>query len=297
MTSTGAAGTSLGNKLIQLCYVRLAVRQPQPAATFATEVLGLQQVPDKQALLFRSDERYHTLCLATDTSTPSIGIEIADQATLERAAEALKKGGFDSRYASPEECARRFVLGALIARDATGNEIDLVLRPALSGRRYFPSRDAGVTGLQSIGLRSTALKDDLRFWTTILGAQVSDWAGDITYLRFDKKHHRIALYPSDRAGLVYVSYGVESMDAVMQSNYFVQERQIRVLHGPGREPASGQVFLRFEGPEGYVFAYAYGLGDVEPDHHPRQFSVAPSSLCEWGSECEDVPELRLASEQ
>lgn len=297
MTSTKPAGTAPRNKLIQLCYVRLAVRQPQPAAAFATDILGLQPVPDKQALLFRSDERYHTLCLATDTSTSSIGIEIADEAMLDRVAEVLKSDGFECRYASPEECSRRFVRGALIARDATGNEIDLVLRPTLSGRRYFPSRDAGVTGLQSIGLRSKALKDDLRFWTSILGAQVSDWAGDITYLRFDDKHHRIALYPSDREGLVYVSYGIESMDAIMQSNYFVQERQIKILHGPGREPASGQIFLRFEGPEGYVFAYAYGLNDVGTNHHPRQFSAAPSSLCEWGSVCEDIPELRLVSGQ
>jgi 2,3-dihydroxy-p-cumate/2,3-dihydroxybenzoate 3,4-dioxygenase len=52
------------------------------------------------------------------------------------------------------------------------------------------------------------------------------------------------------------------MDAVMQSNYFVQERQIKIVQGPGREPASGQIFLRFAGPEGYVFSYGYGLRDI-----------------------------------
>ncbi len=289
------AATLPRTPLIQLCYVRLAVRQPQPAAAFAADVLGLQPVPDKQALLFRSDDRYHTLCLATDTTTSSVGIEIADQAALDRVAVGLKQDGFASREATAEECARRFVRSALIVADATGNEIDLVLRPAKSGRRYFPGRDAGVTGLQSVGLRSRALKDDLRLWTTILGARVSDWAGDITYLRFDHKHHRVALYPSDRTGMVYVSYGVESLDAIMQSNYFAQERQIKIVHGPGREPASGQIFLRFEGPEGHVFSYAYGLSDIAPGHHPRQFSAHPSSLCEWGSECQDVPELQLAS--
>jgi 2,3-dihydroxy-p-cumate/2,3-dihydroxybenzoate 3,4-dioxygenase len=291
------AATAVRSSLIELCYVRLAVSQPQSAAAFATEVLGLQAVPDKQALLFRSDNRYHTLCLDTDTATSSIGIEIADEAALDRMAAALKQAGFTARQATAEECARRFVRGALIVVDATGNEIDLVLRPAQSGRRYFPSRDAGVTGLQSIGLRSRALKDDLRLWTAILGARVSDRAGDISYLQFDHKHHRIALYPSSRTGLVYVSYGVESMDAIMQSNYFVQERQIKIVHGPGRDPASGQIFLRFEGPEGCVFSYAYGLNDVEPDHHPRQFAAQPSSLCEWGSECRDIPELQLASDR
>jgi 2,3-dihydroxy-p-cumate/2,3-dihydroxybenzoate 3,4-dioxygenase len=280
--------------IIQLCYVRLAVSQPQAAATFATEILGLEHVPNKlEPFLYRSDSRYYTLCLSTVAAKPSIGIEINNEADLDRVAEALSSAGFSAREATSDERAQRFVRRALIVTDATGNEIDLVLRPAQSGRRYFPSRDAGVTGLQSVGLRSRAIKDDLKLWT-ILGAGVTDWAGEVTYLGIDQKHHRVVLYPSDKAGLVYVSYGVESMDAVMQNNYFVQERQIKIVQGPGREPTSGQIFLRFAGPEGCVFSYAYGLRDIESSHRPRQFTAEASSLCEWGSECTDVTELQLA---
>ena len=163
----------------------------------------------------------------------------------------------------------------------------------MSGRRYFPSRDAGISGLQSVGLRSRSIKDDLKLWTTILGARVTDRVGEVTYLAIDQKHHRVALYPSDKAGLVYVGYGVESMDAVMQNKYFVQERQIKIVHGPGREPASGQIFLRFAGPEGYVFSYGYGLKDIDAGHRPRQFAAEASSLCEWGSECADIAELQF----
>jgi 2,3-dihydroxy-p-cumate/2,3-dihydroxybenzoate 3,4-dioxygenase len=280
---------------VELCYVRLAVTQPQIAATFVTEVLGLQHIPDKlEPFLFRSDGRYHTLCLADGTQRSSIGIEIAGEPELDRVAEALARGGFAAREATTDECAQRFVVRALIVEDATGNEIDLVLRPARSGRRYFPSRDAGVTGLQSVGLRSRAINDDLQLWTTILGATVTDRVGEVTYLGIDQKHHRVVLYPSDKVGLVYVSYSVESMDAVMQNSYFVQERQIRIVHGPGREPTSGQIFLRFAGPEGYVFSYGYGLRDIEPHHRARQFTLDASSLCEWGSECADIAELRPA---
>src|SRR5882672_7726117 len=280
---------------VQLCYVSLAVAQPQAAATFATEILGLQHVPNElEPFLFRSDERYHTLCLATGTQRSSVGIEISSVTELDRVAAALGGAGFSAREATADECAQRFVRRALIVEDATGNEIDLVLRPAQSGRRYFPSRDAGITGLQSVGLRSRAIKDDLKLWTMVLGAKVTDRVGEVTYLGIDQKHHRVVLYPSDKAGLVYVSYGVESMDAVMQNNYFVQERQIKIMHGPGREPASGQIFLRFAGPEGYDFSYGYGLKDIEPHHRPRQFTLEASSLCEWGSECADVVELQPA---
>lgn len=281
--------------LIQLCYVRLAVQQGAAAATFATEVLGLERVTsDKERFIFRSDNRFHTLCLAEGAERSSIGIELAED-DLDRAGEALRRDGFEVREASKEECGQRFVRSALIVRDATGNEIDLVMRPAMSGRRYFPSRDAGITGLQCVGLRSRAPADDLRLWTTILGARISDWVGDITYLSIDQKHHRIALYPSDKAGLLYVGYGVESLDSIMQSHYFAQERQIKVLHGPGREAASGQIFLRLAGPEGHIFSYGHGLADLDARHRPRQFTPAASSLCEWGSNCSDIPELQQAA--
>jgi 2,3-dihydroxy-p-cumate/2,3-dihydroxybenzoate 3,4-dioxygenase len=281
--------------LVQLCYVRLAVAEPQAAAIFATDVLGLQHVPNKlEPFLFRSDERYHTLCLTAGVQRSSIGVEIAGDRQLDGAAEAMAAGGFSAREATEQECAQRFVRRALVVEDATGNEIDLVLRPAQSGRRYFPSRDAGITGLQSVGLRSRSIENDLRLWTTILGAKVTDRVGEVTYLGIDQKHHRVVLYPSDKAGLVYVSYGVESLDAIMQNNYFVQERQIKVVHGPGREPTSGQIFVRFAGPEGHVFSYGFGLNDIGPGHRPRQFTADASSLCEWGSECADIAELQPA---
>ena len=295
MTSTTHWTTSSRCPLIQLCYVRLAVQLPQQAAAFATEVLGLQHVPnDLEPFLYRSDGRYYTLCFAGGAERPSIGIEIADTQELDRIADALCRDGFRAREATKDQCAQRFVRRALIVEDATGNEIDLVLRPALSGRRYFPSRDAGITGLQGVGLRSRAMKDDLKLWTTILGARITDRVGEIAYLGIDQMHHRVVLYPSDRAGLVYVSYGVESLDALMQNNYFAEERQIKILHGPGREPASGQMFVRLAGPESYVFSYGYGLGEVEPDHRPRQFTLEASSLCEWGSQCVDIAELQPA---
>ena len=288
-------GISARCPLVGLCYVRLAVRIPQQAAAFATDILGLQHVPnDLEPLLYRSDERYYTLCFASGAERPSIGIEISDEHELDRIATALASDGFSAREATKDQCARRFVRRALVIEDATGNEVDLVLRPERSGRRYFPSRDAGITGLQGVGLRSRAIKDDLRLWTAVLGARITDRVGEITYLGIDQMHHRVALYPSEGAGLVYVSYGVESLDALMQNSYFAEERQIKILHGPGREPASGQMFVRFAGPEGYVFSFGYGLGEIEPSHRPRQFTLEASSLCEWGSQCTDIIELRPA---
>jgi hypothetical protein len=92
----------------------------------------------------------------------------------------------------------------------SGNRIELVVRPLNSGWRYFPSRDAGITGLADVMLRSVDVEKDVSIWSGVLGAQVSDWAGDAAYLRFDDSHHRIALFPARRPGILCVEYAVLS---------------------------------------------------------------------------------------
>ncbi|WP_342740601.1 VOC family protein [Bradyrhizobium sp. B117] len=144
---------------------------------------------------------------------------------------------------------------------------------------------------QGIGLRSTDHARDLAFWR-LLGGEVSDWVGDIAYLRIDALHHRIALYPSQRRGLLYAAFEVEALDQIMQNSYFMQENQVRIVQGPGRQPASQQIFLHVEGPDGLILSYVTGTAEIGARARPpRQFPPTAASLCNWGSESKGVPEL------
>jgi 2,3-dihydroxy-p-cumate/2,3-dihydroxybenzoate 3,4-dioxygenase len=282
--------------IAQLCYVRLGSSKLEESARFASEIIGLERVggSDGEAA-FRSDGMYHRICLTEGApEQQSIGLELSDEADFDAAKQALAAADFPAREADPDECKRRHVRRALITRDGSGNEIDLVVRPARSGRRYFPSRDAGIRGFQGLGLRSNSLDQDLRFWTEVLDARVSDRVGDITYLQIDERHHRVVLYPSKRKGILDIALDVESFDCVMQNSYFMKERQIKVLQGPGRETTSGQSFLRFQGPDNMMFSYVHGMEHVE-GRRPRQFNLRDDSLCSWGSHCADVPELRTST--
>jgi 2,3-dihydroxy-p-cumate/2,3-dihydroxybenzoate 3,4-dioxygenase len=277
-----------------VCYVRLAVSEPAASARFMSDIFGLQRVADQDGeIAFRSDDRFRTVSLANNLSEgASVGIEVWDEAALEEIGRRLRELGFTANEATPGECRRRYVQSALLTEDASRNRIDLVVRPTRSGKRYFPPRDAGIVAFQGVGLRTTDHARDLAFWRA-LGAEVSDWVGDIAYLRIDGLHHRIALYPSKRNGLLYAAFEVEALDQIMQNSYFMQESQIKVVQGPGREPASRQIFLHVEGPDGLIFSYVNGM--VELDGKPRlarQFPLAAGSLCDWGSESKDVPEFR-----
>src|SRR6266481_7694373 len=236
--------------ITSVCYVRLTVSEPSASARFVSDIFGLQRVADQDGeIAFRSDDRFRTVSLGRNSADgASVGIEVWDDTALGEIGRRLRELGFMVKDATTSECRRRYVQSALLTEDASGNRIDLVVRPTQSGRRYFPPRDAGIVAFHGVGLRTTDHARDLAFWRA-LGAEVSDWVGDIAYLRIDGLHHRVALYPSKRNGLLYAAFEVEALDQIMQNSYFMQENQVKIIQGPGCQSASRQIFLHVEGPE------------------------------------------------
>lgn len=74
-------------------------------------------------------------------------------------------------------------------------------------------------------------------------------------------------------------------DDVLRSYYFLSERNVPIIFGPGRHPTSGARFLYFTGPDGMTFEYSVGVDEIEDEetHRPRSFAFEPTSICMWGS--------------
>jgi 2,3-dihydroxy-p-cumate/2,3-dihydroxybenzoate 3,4-dioxygenase len=283
--------------LEQLRYVRLVENDLGRAADFARRVLGLEPIDRSPELAtFRSDFRDYTLAFMTgEHAVQSVGLEVRYSSDLDAALEKLRQLGLSAGRGSAEDCALRKVKDMVWFADFSGNRIELVVRPLNSGWRYFPSRDAGIRGLADVMLRSLDVEKDLSIWTGILGAQVSDWAGDAAYLRFDDAHHRIVLFPAARPGILSIEYAVENVDLLMRNSYVLRDLQVAVLHGPGRRPASEQLFLTFAGPSDVLFGFvAEGAAVEGQGRRPRQFPAGAAGLCSWGSECK-IGEVNDAS--
>jgi 2,3-dihydroxy-p-cumate/2,3-dihydroxybenzoate 3,4-dioxygenase len=283
--------------LLDIRYVRLGTRDLAGADRFARDVVGLEFVREEQgARYYRSDDRDHTLVyFQGDPADHAAGFELRDASALQAAAAELSNADIAVDAGSPDECEMRQVRDFIRFKDLSGNPIELLVRPAHSGRRYFAARDAGITGFSHIGLCSTDAPRDEKFWTSTLGARVSDRIGDAALLRIDPVHHRIALFPTTRAGIQHVNHQVASIDDVMRAWYQLQASGVRIVFGPGRHPTSGAVFLYFEGPDGMVFEYSTGVRSIQPEdeatYQPRQFPRANSSFCMWGS-VPDIAEFR-----
>jgi 2,3-dihydroxy-p-cumate/2,3-dihydroxybenzoate 3,4-dioxygenase len=277
-------------------YVRLGTANVDEAVSYATKLLGLELVRrERGAAYLRSDSRDHTLVYTTDDPrTHAVAFEVG-ASEIDAAASELDNSGYAVRAATRAECEQRWVDSAVMFTDPSGNSIELVARPAASGRRYFPSRDAGITGFSHIGLHSISPPKDEIFWTTVCNAKVSDWIGEAPLLRIDPVHHRMALFPSKRVGVQHINHQVESIDDLMRSYYFLREQKVKIRFGPGRHPTSGAMFLYFDGPDGMIYEYSTGVRMItdESDYHPRQFPAANSSFCAWGSK-PDIPEFEGA---
>ncbi|MES2535100.1 MAG: VOC family protein [Pseudomonadota bacterium] len=278
-------------------YVRLGTKDLETSVRFATDVLGLE-VARKTAktAYFRSDHRDHTLCyFEGDPRDQTSAFEVDTQEELDRAADLLEKNGCRVTRGTANEAEERCARDLINFKDLSGNSIDLVYAAQYSGRRYFPSRDAGITGFSHIGLRTLDARRDEAFWTGLLGARVSDRIGEAPLLRIDEVHHKIALFPSTFAGVQHINHQVESIDDVMRAYYILVERGIPIRFGPGRHPTSGARFLYFDGPDGMIFEYSTGVrlitAEEEKTYRPRNFPSTNSSFCMWGSK-PDIPEFK-----
>jgi 2,3-dihydroxy-p-cumate/2,3-dihydroxybenzoate 3,4-dioxygenase len=284
-------------ELRALRYVRLGTRDAAGAGEYARKVLGLEFVRrEGKSIYFRGDDRDHTLVYVEgDPSDHTTGWDAANSAALDAAAANLESMKVHVDRGTRAECEKRYVDDFIAFTDPSGNRHELVAcaRPGTS--RFSASRDCGVWSFSHIGLRSTDPARDEGFWTSVMGARVSDRIGVAPLLRIDEVHHRIALFPSRHPGVQHVNHQVHGVDDVMRSYYFLREREVRIVFGPGRHPTSGAVFLYFEGPDGMVYEYSTGVRLIQPreeaSYQPRQFPFTPESFCMWGSK-PDIPEFR-----
>lgn len=283
-------------ELRDIHYTRIGTRDLDAAEHFATKLLGLESVGrTKDRVYLRSDHRHHTLCYVLgDPSEHVIGFDLKHWDALDDAIEQLRAQGVPCGLGSAEEAADRHVHAFGWFQDPTGNRIELLSRPHDSSRRYFPSRDAGVTGFGHVGLCTTDPVRDQEFWLRHFNTMVSDWIGPSPLMRVNPRHHQMALFPSTKRGIQHVNFQVEEFDDVMRSYYFLKEQGVKIVFGPGRHATSGGIFVYFEGPDGMVYEYSNSDRKIIEDpatYRPRQFPMHPSSFCVWGAK-PDIAEFK-----
>lgn len=286
-------------KFQDIRYLRVAVDDLQEAKRFSGDLFGLQRSDENgSAARFRSDSRDYSLCFSSFDGGDAVALSVSDRDDLDTLESRLVTLGYRPRRLDEAEAEARGSRAVLAVEAPNGVTVELVWRPLTSGWRYHGPRDAGIVEFSGVQLACTDIAANEHLWTQGLGLRVSDWIGDAAFLALDEAHHRVALYPSERDGVLGATWAVESKDCLMVNWYALQKNQVEIMAGPDRQAASQAIYVTALGPGGLLMTYAAEMeeGPQIAARGPRQFAHGPGSHGVWGAPTK-VPEFLTGIEQ
>ncbi len=275
----------------KLGYVALNVTDVARARPFYETLLGLQVAdagPDG-FLAFRCSEDHHDLLLypAAAPGLKRIGWELESEEERDRLFDRLSRAGHRVWEMDAEECAALHQgPGFRLAEPSTGAifEFYVVMR-AFSGQPYQPTH----TKIQRLGhvvLKTAHYVEMRKFLTTELNFRVSDEIdGRVCFLRCypNPFHHSLAIGAAREAGLHHVNFMVSEIDDIGKAINRFNKNQVPIVHGPGRHPPSGSIFLYFLDPDGLTIEYSFGMETfpAEGARKPRLMEPIQASFDFW----------------
>ena len=136
-----------------------------------------------------------------------------------------------------------------------------------------------LTKLGHVVLNCSDLVRSVRFYTEILGCQISDvyaddmMPGGMVFMRFNADHHGIALVgtmdgPSPNFELNHIAFEVASLDEVVLARNHLKRHGVAVDF-EGRRRAGVQIAVEFRDPDGHRLEIYWGLDRVGSDGYIR----------------------------
>ena len=118
-----------------------------------------------------------------------------------------------------------------------------------------------------------------RFYTEVLGFQVSDVYGDdmmpggAVFLRCNTDHHGVALFQADEAqlahaGLHHMAFEVGTLDEVVRAREHLRRHQVPI-NFDGRRRAGCQLAVEFRDPDGHQLEIYWDIDQIGDDGRAR----------------------------
>jgi catechol 2,3-dioxygenase len=132
--------------------------------------------------------------------------------------------------------------------------------------------------LGHVVLNATDLEASVRFYTEVLGLQVSDRypdtmvPGGMVFMRVSTDHHGVALVGAasrlDKTTLNHFAFEVGSPDEVFRARAWLQKHGVPI-HFEGRRRAGCQLAVEFRDPDGNNLEIYWGIDQVGTDGRVR----------------------------
>jgi catechol 2,3-dioxygenase len=146
-----------------------------------------------------------------------------------------------------------------------------------------------IVKLGHVVLNSSDVERSVRFYTQILGFEVSDVypddmvPGGMVFMRFNEDHHGVALVgsmegASPNVELNHMAFEVASLDEVVRARNHLRKHGV-MIDFEGRRRAGVQIAVEFRDPDGHRLEIYWGLDRVKPDGYirpPSEWKLARS---------------------
>jgi catechol 2,3-dioxygenase len=156
--------------------------------------------------------------------------------------------------------------------------------------------------LGHVVLNVTDLEAAVRFYTEVLGLQVSDRypasmvPGGMVFMRVNTDHHGVALVggagPLDKSSLNHFAFEVGSPDEVFRARAWLKKQGV-AIHFEGRRRAGCQLAVEFKDPDGNNLEIYWGIDQVGSDGHVRPPSEWRQALTLEDALANPVPGQRM----
>jgi len=135
--------------------------------------------------------------------------------------------------------------------------------------------------LGHVVLNVTDLEASVRFYTDVLGLQVSDRypdsmvPGGMVFMRCNADHHGVALVggaqKSERTSLNHFAFEVATLDEVFRTRTWLRQHGVPIVF-EGRRRAGCQIAVEFQDPDGNNLEIYWGIDQVGTNGYVRPAS-------------------------
>jgi catechol 2,3-dioxygenase len=275
--------------MIRMHIGHLAIRASDvdSSATFLGEILGLRRTHvSGQEIMLSSNEKHHEIQYIAGPAPglDHLGLEVEDDADLERLRDRLVAGGVQILSEEPQEPG---IAQAIRAVGPLGLVFELYTRmdrEPLSVEHYMPrlSRRLG-----HVSFAAPDCAELQQFLVEVLDFRVTDMLGRrVAWLRCDHEHHGVALVNAGTSATMHhYAFQLENWGAIERYCDNLAFLGRRVLWGPGRHGPGRNLYTYLPDPDNTIVEAYADLLEVwdEANYRPIDWTDrGESALNLWG---------------
>jgi catechol-2,3-dioxygenase len=275
-----------GIKVARLAHVGLSARDLGKQAEFYTDRWGLDAIEEHGSDVFLRAEGpdHHVLTLhgSGDTGLNHVAFEVERPDDIDRIVDILGRRGIDI-VTPPTQELEPGVKRAIRFKDPEGNIVELVSGVDRVNEPYG-TRDVKPQALNHVVLFSRDIPSMEAFYGGLLGFRLSDTLpGLMTFWRCNANHHSMAFMTAHgpEAGLHHAAFDMKDWEDFMRAVFYMGERGVKRMWGPGRHLAGNNLFSYYFDPEGNVVEYTAEVEQITSEDYVAP--IRPMVPDQWGT--------------